>query len=139
MPRFLLPGLLVLLSANAIAAPAQSTSTPAGCLSHARNILAALENGSYDAAGIVNFNAAMKSAIAAQMNQFWSLLSAHYGGFDRAAHPATRIVNGQPNVTLPLVFARGRENLRVTCNVAGEVVGLFLTPLEAPHNTNHGG
>lgn len=133
MYRLLLIGLFLLAPVSVLASPPQTTPASESCKSGTQGILSALQDGSYDAAGISNFDASMKAAISAQMNQFWALLSEHYGGFEHSTKAQIRMTaSGQPSIILPLTFKHGRENLHVTCNAAGEVIGLFLTPVRKP-------
>lgn len=128
MRQLFFASLLLFAPAFSLGAPQAPLTANAPCTAQAQNILHALQQGSFDAARIANFSPDMKAALASQMNQFWSLLTARFGPFDHAEGARTRIDGGSVNLILPLVFANGHESLHVTCNATGAVIGLFLTP-----------
>lgn len=113
---------------------AQASATlPQTCRARSDEMLQALQRHDY-ASATAHLDARMRAAMdASKLRQVWEqMLPQQFGAYAHAA--ATRVhSSGVASVAeTPLQFARGWLSMRVSCDVAGKVSGLFFAPGQPP-------
>lgn len=132
-PRFLMMATLTAASPLALMASPVAPKAPparlAPCEQRSEEILQALTQGRFDHA-TTHFDARMAAALdAGKLGQLWQeTLPAQVGAYQFADAPQSRHVEGSALVERRLHFARADLTLRVACDSAGQVGGLFFAP-----------
>lgn len=110
-----------------------NTTQQQTCRAHSDEILQALQKHDY-ASATVHLDARMRAAMdASKLRQVWEqMLPQQFGAYDHAA--ATRVQSSGVAIVAetPLQFARGWLSMRVSCDAAGKVSGLFFAPGQPP-------
>lgn len=123
---------IVAMTLGATAAQANATSQQT-CRARSDEILQALQKHDY-ARATARLDARMRAAMDAnKLRQVWEqMLPQQFGAYDHAA--ATRVQSsGAASVAeTPLHFAKGWLSMRVACDAAGTVSGLFFAPGQPP-------
>jgi dienelactone hydrolase len=128
--RFLLIAAL-LLSAGRLMA--QQPALAAARVADAEAMMDAMVGGNF-ASVVARFDATMKAAVTESALQAgWASIGTQIGKFVRR-NPARQEAHGNfISVVVPCDFERGKLELNVTFNTAGEVAGLSMRPPAAPY------
>lgn len=116
------------------ATPAQANATPQQtCSAHSDEILQALQKHDY-ASAIVHLDARMRAAMdVSKLRQVWEqMLPQQFGAYDHAAATHVQSSGAASVAETPLHFASGWLSMRVSCDAAGKVSGLFFAPGQPP-------
>ena len=120
------------MALGTIAAQAKATQQQT-CLAHSDEMLQALQKHDY-ASATAHLDARMQAAMDAnKLRQVWQqMLPQQFGAYDHAA--ATRVQSSGVTTVAetPLQFASGWLSMRVSCDAAGKVSGLFFAPGQPP-------
>jgi dienelactone hydrolase len=110
-------------------ARARQTPTPAPArVASAEAVLAALVARDF-AAVVARFDATMKAALSEQaLADGWAKMTAQTGAYVGHAAAAQQPRGGYAAVVIPCEFERGRIDVTVVFNAAGEVSGLSMRP-----------
>ena len=116
------------------ATAAQANATPQQtCSARSDEILQALQKHDY-ASATAHLDARMQAAMdASKLRQVWEqMLPQQFGAYDHAAATHVQSSGAASVAETPLHFASGWLSMRVSCDAAGKVSGLFFAPGQPP-------
>lgn len=127
---WLLQGLIA-LACGAALWPAAALAAPRSdqvCVAHSAELLTALQQADFKAA-TRDFDAAMRKGLSADaLRKAWQGIAKMGGTLNRAGDVHVTHESGVTTVVTPLHYAQAAFDLRVSCNAAGAVNGLYIRP-----------
>ena len=122
---------LVMVLAASAAPLGAEPSVRVLCDKHADALLAALDEGRYEAA-TTDFDDALRTRYpSAKLRQDHESLPAKYGKRLGRGRPHDGDIGGHGVVMVPLIFERGTVTAEIRCDAAGAISDLRLLPTQA--------